>query len=191
MSTRAIIARAWSASMLAACTASCSSGPTDVSDGGAAGVLVFASAFKDFHSWDSTPGVGPPDAAADLIAAVDGGPHSLGPMTSYINKKPPPGSTSFPDGTIIVKEVNGGDLTTRKIFAMEKRGGDFDQTGAVGWEWFELTNIDADNVLIVWRGNGPPNGETYGGNPATCNDCHIGAKDNDYVWTKGFTLSSF
>ena len=146
--------------MLVAFAASCSSGPTDASgasDGGAAGVLVFASAFKDFHSWDSTPGVGPPDAAADLIAAVDGGPHSLGPMTSYISKKPPPGSTSFPDGTIIVKEVNGGDLTTRKIFAMEKRGGDIDQDGAVGWEWFELEE-GANGISIRWHGVGPPAG---------------------------------
>jgi hypothetical protein len=171
----------------------CSGGGGDAADGGATadGVPIYAPAFKGFHGWDSTPGVGPPDAAADLIAGADGGPHSLGPMTAFINRKPTPGSTSFPVGTIIVKEVNGGDLTTRKIFAMEKRGGNFDPEGAVNWEWFELHNVDADNVRIVWRGNGPPNGETYGGDPATCNDCHAGAKSNDFVWTTGFQLSSF
>jgi hypothetical protein len=74
---------------------------------------------------------------------------------------------------------------------MEMRGGNFDPEGAVSWEWFELQNVDADNVRIVWRGNGPPNGETYGGDSATCNDCHAGAKSNDFVWTTGFLLSSF
>jgi len=192
MSPTAGISRALPALVVSALVAGCGGG-ADASDGGTAGagVPVYAPAFKDFHSWASTPGVGPPDAAADLLAAVDGGAHSMGPMTAYINARPPPGSTSFPVGTIIVKEVNVGELTTRKIFAMQKRGGGFDPGGAVDWEWFELQNIDADNVRIVWRGNGPPNGETYGGNPATCNDCHAGAKTNDFVWTMGFELSSF
>jgi hypothetical protein len=113
------------------------------------------------------------------------------PRFAFLNGAPAHGATEFPVGTIIVKEVNVGELTTRKIFAMQKRGGGFDPGGAVDWEWFELQNLDADNVRIVWRGNGPPNGETYGGNPATCNDCHAGAKTNDFVWTMGFELSSF
>jgi hypothetical protein len=173
--------------------AGCSSSGDDSSDGGLAGqgVPVYANSFENFRTWASTPGVGPPDASADTIAAADGGPHSFGPMISYINQKPLPGSTTFPVGTIIVKEATDGPLTSHKIFAMEKRGADYDPTGAVGWEWFELQNLDDSHVTFVWRGLGPPNGETYGGNPATCNDCHAGAKANDYVYTLGFSLSSF
>jgi hypothetical protein len=167
---------------------------TDTSDAGPlAGVPVYAPAFHDFHSWYSVPGVGPKDAGNGITASGDAGSavHTMGPLVSYINNRPPSGSSSFPLGTIIVKEVNAGDLTSRQIFAMVKRGAGFNAGGAVDWEWFELRNIDADDVLIVWRGLGPPSGETYGGNPATCNDCHEGAKANDYVWTTGFQLSAF
>jgi hypothetical protein len=166
---------------------------TDDTDGGpVACVPLFAPAFYDFHSWYSVPGVAPEDAGSTLrLEELDSGIHALGPLVSYINHRPPSGSTSFPLGTIIVKEVNAGDLTSRQIFAMVKRGCGFNSDGAVNWEWYELRNIDADNVLIVWSGNGPTSGETYGGNPHTCNDCHIGAKANDYVWTAGFQLSKF
>ena len=94
-------------------------------------------------------------------------------------------------GTIIVKEPSDGDLTTRQIFAMVKRGGDFNPTGAVNWEWFELQNVDSATVQIVWRGFGPPAGETYGGNPAFCNGCHVIAADNDDVWSSALQLSNF
>ena len=94
----------------------------DQFDSFAKGDGFFDLPFKGFHGWDSTPGVGPPAAAADLIAGADGGPHSLGPMTAFINRKPTPGSTSFPVGTIIVKEVNGGDLTTHKILRWKSAG---------------------------------------------------------------------
>ena len=155
-------------------------------------VPLFAPAFRDFHSWYSVPGVGPEDAGNGIaLAEADSGIHTVKPLVSYINHRPRPGSTSFPLGTIIVKEVNDGDLTSRQIFAMVKRGCGYNASGAVDWEWYELRNIDADNVLIVWHGYGPMSGESYGGNPDTCNDCHKGAKANDYVWTTGFQLSQF
>ena len=176
------------------CAIGCGGGGSgaDTADAGpTVGVPVYAPAFRDFHSWYSVPGVGPEDAGNGAVGNGDAGAHTVGPLVSYINQRPPSGSKSFPIGTIIVKEVNAVDLTSRQIFAMVKRGGGFDPDGAVDWEWFELRNIDADNVLIVWRGNGPPSGEMYGGNPATCNDCHGRAKANDYVWTTGFQLSKF
>jgi hypothetical protein len=71
---------------------------------------------------------------------------------------------------------------------MVKRGGNYDSSGAVDWEWFELKNLDDAHVTILWRGVGPPGGETYGGNPTVCNDCHAGARSNDFVWTAGLAL---
>lgn len=177
------------------CAIGCGGGGSGTDTADAApmeGVMAYGPAFRDFHSWYSVPGVGPADAGSGVAVAVaDGGIHTVGPLVSYINHRPPSGSTSFPIGTIIVKEVNAGDFTSRQIFAMVKRGDGFNSAGAVDWEWYELRNIDADNVLVVWFGNGPPSGEMYGGNPATCNDCHEGAKANDYVWTTGFQLSKF
>ena len=150
--------------------------------------LVFAQTFYGFHDWPvSVPAVGPPG----LQDAV----HTTMPLRAYMNKMPLPGSPSFPLGTVIVKEVNMGDPTTRQIFAMVKVGGDYNSTGAVNWEWFELQNTTSTllPVSISWYGYGPPTGtvDSYGGNVNTCNDCHVQAQANDYVWTEALQLSSF
>jgi hypothetical protein len=151
--------------------------------------VAYVSDFSGFHSWSSTPGVGP-DGAPQPPSGPDGGIH-VGPLTTYINHKPPSGSTSFPVGTVIVKEPDTGALTDRQIFAMAKRGGGYDSSGMVGWELFELRNVDANTVTILWRGLGPPAGEAYGTSIEVCSDCHAGAQRNDYVWTEGLELSSF
>jgi hypothetical protein len=163
---------------------------TAAGDAGASGAIVLAdsASFSCFRNWPSTPGVGPA-GAPDPSAATDGGIHA-GPMTTYINMKPPHGSTSFPVGTIIVKEQNDPPLMQRQIFAMVKRGGDYNAAGAVNWEFFELQNMDSCNVSIVWS-RIPLGTDPYASNPNVCNDCHFLAQSNDYVWTKGLSLSSF
>jgi hypothetical protein len=163
------------------CSTSANQGATD------AGTFVaFASDFSGFHSWPSTPGVAPDGAPPPPTG--DAGVH-FGPLTTYINKRPPPGSTSFPVGTIIVKEPNDPPLLDRQIFAMVKRGGGYDSSGAIGWEFFGLRNLDANDVTILWRGVGPPTGEAYGSDVNVCKDCHAGARSNDFVWTEGLELS--
>ena len=167
------------------CLLSC--GPVaDAPDAGGDTFIAFASDFRGFRAWQSTPGVAP--GAPQPPKTIHGAN-----LTSYLNHAPPHGSTAFSVGTIIVKEgTDGGtDVTGRHAFAMAKRGGGFDGAGAVNWEWLELQAIDADNVTILWRGSGPPAGEAYGGMPTACNDCHEGASANDYVWTQGFLLSGF
>jgi hypothetical protein len=144
--------------------------------------VAFASSFDGYHDWTSMPAIAPPNAPMGL--------HTTGPMTVYINRVPPPSSTQFPLGTIIVKETQEADPAQRTVFAMVKRGGGYDAMGAVGWEWFELANEESD-ARIVWRGVGPPAGEKYGGDPNGCNGCHGGARPNDFVWTSGLSLSSF
>ncbi|HXN30856.1 MAG TPA: hypothetical protein VN894_03300 [Polyangiaceae bacterium] len=173
-------------SLLIGCSAGAGAGTTD---GGSGTFVAFASDFTGFHSWSSTPGVGPP-GAPQPPSGTDGGVHA-GPLMSYINQRPAKGSTSFPVGTIIVKEPTTPALTDRQIFAMVKRGGGYDSTGATDWEWFELRDVDANDVTIVWRGVGPPGGEAYGATPTLCNDCHAMARGNDFVWTAGLDLSSF
>lgn len=148
------------------------------SGGGAPGgsgdtYLAFASSFAGFRKWESFP---VPEGSGD------GTVHTLGPRTEYLNQRPGDGDTEFPVGTIVVKETTSEALADRKVFAMVKRGGDYNSAGAEGWEWFELKNLDESTVDIVWRGVGPPAGEMYGGDPnAGCNSCHGAAKDNDFV----------
>lgn len=141
--------------------------------------LAFSSTFAPFRSWPSFHSDGPVD---DGTLPLD----VLGPRTQYINKLPPPGSQEFPIGTVIVEaRENAG----RKIFAGVKRGGGFNAGGAANWEWFELTD---NPVTIVWRGVGPPAGETYGGDPkGSCNTCHAKCAANDYVCSAKLSLANF
>jgi hypothetical protein len=154
-------------------------GDDDLTRDGSA-FLAFASDFEHYRSWRSF----------DLpAAAVPSSPHTDGPRTEYLNREPPKGSTAFPIGTIIVKDIQPTDDQPARTFAMVKRGGTYNANGAVGWEWFELKTVGTSSVGIAWRGFGPPRGETYGGDAfAGCNTCHMGARDNDYVLSPAIRL---
>jgi hypothetical protein len=88
---------------------------TDATDQGAGGTLIaFTPAFEGWRTWEKfSLGEG----------SAQGQAHLAGPRTEYLNKRPPKGSTAFPVGTIIVKELEVGTLGDRKVFAMVKRGG--------------------------------------------------------------------
>jgi hypothetical protein len=153
-------------------------------DGGPGSFIATPSTFAPFRTWTSFHDDGPP---------LDAGfPDSvLGPREQYINTEPPSGSTEFPVGTVIVEARESGNM---HILAGVKRGGGFNAAGAVGWEWFELTEGDA-GVDYQWRGVGPPpsTGEEYGGDPnGGCNTCHeaCGAS-NDYVCSPKLQLANF
>lgn len=149
--------------------------------GGEPVCIAFAGQFSGFHGWKSTPGTS--------TFLKDAGIHSVAPRTVFINAMPKAGSKEFPVGTIIVKELmNDADVRLRTIFAMVKRGGDFNRTGASNWEWFELLAYPNETVQIKWRGFGPPDGENYGGSKEACNTCHKVAEENDYVLTSGLKL---
>lgn len=144
--------------------------------------LAFAPSFAGFRTWESF------DDPSDPVATS---PHLKGPRKEYLNKRPPHGSTEFPVGTILVKEIGDGDVASRAVFAMVKRGGGYNAQGAVSWEWFELVNDDDETVTVRWRGVGPPLGEMYGGDPnAGCNSCHVGARANDFVQSKAVQLGA-
>ena len=141
--------------------------------------LAFPSTFQSFRSWE---------AFALTGQEIPNSPHTSGPRTVYLKARPAHGATEFPVGTVIVKEF----AADGKIFAMVKRGGSYNTTGAKGWEWFELTTPSDTAVTIAWRGVGPPAGEKYGGDPnGGCNGCHGGARTNDFVQTAPLTLSNF
>ena len=144
--------------------------------------LAFAADFQGVRKWTHF----------DITMSDDAGaPHPELTLTEYINKLPPHGATTFPQRTIIVKEGHDPAITT--YFAMVKRGGNYNSTGPVGWEWFELTDAAAnsDRVRIIWHGLGPPKGEMYGGDPnGGCNQCHTPDK-NDSVLADALNLDNF
>jgi len=87
-----------------------------------------------------------------------------------------------------VKESGDGDLPSRHVFAMVKRGGGFNAEGAKEWEWFELHNEANGGVTIVWRGVGPATGDAYGGvSTGGCNTCHGGAWRTDFAFSPKLT----
>jgi hypothetical protein len=176
MALRFSTAIAAAAGVLGACGGGGGGGPEDASRT----FLAFSSTFAPFRSWTSFHSDGPADDNTFP-------PDVLGPRTQYINTPPPHDATEFPVGTVIVEVRESG---TQKIFGAVKRGGGFNAGGATNWEWFELSDAP---VTIVWRGVGPPLGDTYGGDPnGGCNTCHLrcGA-GNDYVCSPRLALASF
>ena len=136
--------------------------------------IAFESSFQGFRQWEAFPLEGTEQAPA----------HLAGPRVVYLNRRPhfSDGGSAWPVGTIIVKEFTAGAVVDRQVFAMVKRGGSTNLSGAVGWEWWELQNLDEQTVRKIWRGVGPPSGEQYGGDPTGgCNGCHSGSASNDFV----------
>jgi hypothetical protein len=159
----------------------CSSS-SDSGSGTCTQVPIFNSSFAGYHSWSSDSFEG---------AAIASSPHTSGPRREYINEKPAHGSTSFPVGTIIVKEIGAPPASQDSVFAMVKVGCDYNSQGAVNWEWFELQVDTQNNASILWSGSAPPPGMTYGGTQSSCNDCHVEAKSNDYVQSMALQLGNF
>jgi hypothetical protein len=169
--------------LLAACSGG-GSGAGGPGDGTGEGdvFLAFSKDFRGYHSWTAFDATG----GAELAGIHDGST-----VTEYINLPPPSGSAEFPVRTIIVKEATGGTIP-HELFAMVKRGGGYNN-GLPGWEWFELENLpdDTDSVKFVWRGFGPPDGESYGGDSTNgCNTCHFDC-GNDGVCAKELALENF
>lgn len=160
----------------------CSSGSGSDGTGSCTPEQVYNSTFADYHSW--------PNWSFDG-GAIPGSPHTAGPRRVYLSQKPPHGATSFPDGTVIVKEIGNPPASQDSVFAMVKVGCDYNSQGAVDWEWFELTVDPQDSASIRWGGSEPPPGDPYAGDPTSCNECHGTAKSNDYVQSPPLQLSSF
>jgi hypothetical protein len=148
-----------------------------VGDAGAEAMqMPFSATADDFAGFTGWPALvlnGPP--------VVDAAMHTEGVRTVYLKAPPPPGAVAWPIGTVIVKTIvpNPAFPTAERVFAMTKRGRGFNSAGAVGWEWFELDPTQSP-PMIVWRGLGPPVGDTYNGD-ASCNGCHVLAVSNDFV----------
>ena len=144
--------------------------------------------FAGYESWPSydlggADGGATDDAGCAHVADV--------PRVAFLNHAPPPGSTSFPVGTIVVKEVHtGAGPSDWAIFAMAKRGGGFGPgSGCEGWEWYGLADDDA-GTHIQWSGLGPTGSDPYA-SCGPCASCHASATDNDCVLSPQLALSQW
>ncbi len=183
---------------LAACSGGGSSGagsssgaPATVEAGAPAPALTEfvaqAQTFDGFCAWHS--------AVATPSGTVPLGVHGTEPMNVYWKASPPHGSTQFPVGTVVLKETTEADAGARLVFAMVKRtahGGDYNMTGADGWEWFSLEDNGDCTASILWRGPQAPIVTTYTDlHIGDCNGCHEMAVANDYVWDTALQLTAF
>jgi len=168
--------KTWLLGLTCLLLASCG-GNAEQATGASDSFLAFPADFQSFRTWQSFHSDGPDPVKFPTVA---------GPRMMYVNKMPPKGSKTYPVGTMIVEVHEDGD---KRIFARVKRGGGFNEGGALDWEWFELAEQDG-KVLINWRGFGPPAGENYGGDKTGCNACHGLFKDNDFVGEAKLQLSN-
>jgi hypothetical protein len=179
-------------SVLALCASACLDhelAPDDDTHVGVSGNAVYIalqSDFRDYEDWMKFD---------TDVEGEHGG--VVGTITEYLKELPEEGATQFPVGTMIVKEVQPKDGPAQAIHAMVKRGGTFNKTGALGWEYFELQKNEKGTPLIVWRGPAPPTGERYKNllkpdantMEADCNGCHEVTK-NDAVLSDALQLDA-
>lgn len=141
--------------------------------------IAFERDFQGFRSW--------PGGAFEELPAR-GQTHYAGDQRYFIHEAGR-SSDGFAVGTVIVKQARLPARPEGQLFAMVKRGGAYNASGARGWEWFELVERADQSVAIKWRGVGAPTGEEYGGDPhGTCNNCHGTAKANDFVKSPALAL---
>jgi hypothetical protein len=106
---------------------------------------VFIALDSDFATFESWPVV--------MLGSEPLVGHPPGPRFGYLNHKAPKGAKQYPVGTLIVKAIEppGAPDTSWEIFAMGKRGGNFNAEGALNWEFFRLKILDG-KPHIVTRG---------------------------------------
>ena len=157
--------------------------PSGAPDAGTAAFIALAGDFDGFESWTHY------DLGHQVAA---GSVHLAGARSVYLNQAPPSGASAFPVGTILVKIVRQEAAAgiADQVFAMAKRGGNFNDGGAAGWEWFEL-DPSASPPVLVWRGALPPSRKGYGGGAGgACNECHA-ITQNDFVLAPELLLGNF
>lgn len=150
------------------------------SDDAATGDGTFIAFERDFQGFRAWPRV--------ALGDVSAGGHPEGPQQFvYVSRARPAGARDFAVGTILMRTFEQTVPTDWVIFALVKRGGDYNAQGDVGWEYFRLRLNAQGRVVIAARGLNPRTEapDDYGGGPgdgdnAGCNGCHGTAQARAY-----------
>jgi hypothetical protein len=150
--------------LLALAALSCSATTADPREGPGT-FIAFDPDFADYRSW----------RAHDLGVLAPLG-HPPGRQTLYVSRPLAPGAARYEDRAIIVREIQSDpDRTKWDLFAMARRGGGYNASGSLDWEFFILS-LDSQGVPhVVARGISPAeSGPTpyHPGEGVTCNTCH-------------------
>jgi hypothetical protein len=143
--------------------------------------IALQSDFADFLTWQKT-------ALGD--EPLEG--HPAGERFGYVKQPLAAGMPAYPVGAMIVKTVEVmPDEQSWDLFAMVKRGGNYNAAGARNWEFFTLSVSAGGVPLIASRGSNPsdaPGATGHGysdptGSGVTCNRCHgaDGAEKTDFI----------
>jgi hypothetical protein len=127
--------------------------------------------FAHFREWERV------DLGVEMMPG-----HPVEQAYGYLNRRT--GASTYPVGTMIVKAFE----PSWELFAMAKRGGNFNSRGARGWEFFRLKLVN-DTPVIISRGifaiDPDSDGGVGYGSAGTildvlCNSCHNNAA-TDFV----------
>lgn len=151
------------------CTLSCGAAPPVDPLAGPGTFIAFDQDFAGFRSWQRY----------DLGVMTPPG-HPMGLQTLYVSRALPMGATRFEDRTIIVREIQSDpDPTKWDLFAMARRGGGYNASGAIDWEFFILSLDSQGAPHIISRGISPDETSSspyHPGEGVNCNTCHGGAE---------------
>ena len=185
--------RLWIGLTLAFVGTACGGGgakkPTPVSE-----FIAQDSDVADFPNWYSQPFVA--DPLADIV-------YPPGSRFGFINHPAPPGATSYPVGTIIIKAIENDKVPAHwELFGMSKRGGDYNAAGAIGWDFLLIRyengvpHIYSSGLTPTVDGNpdmqaAVNEGSYFAGGQIACDVCH-GLKKYapyDYIIDQPFELN--
>jgi hypothetical protein len=130
--------------------------------------------FQGFQTWTRTP-----QATTDVY------PHAV-----YSNALADQGAP-WQLGAVFVRAEESGPPQAWLIHGMARRGGDFDEGLATGWEFFGLFVDETGETRLIWRGAHPPLGAGYvtgdtgvadaGPNGLPEGDCNACHRDPDAI----------
>jgi len=140
--------------------------------------IATSSSFSGYKTWklESTT-KGP----AILLGAAHQGLNDSVTRKVYFKDGKTRVGSSYPIGTLIVKEATDTSGKVIEVTAMAKRGNNFNAS-AGNWEWFVLNTNGTGNILKDSTGIEMRGGSTMMG--GMCNSCHNAASAKDFTFSK-------
>jgi len=140
--------------------------------------IANSSSFSGYKTWklESTT-TGP----ATLLGPAHHGVNTSVTRKVYFKNGNSRVGSSYPIGTLVVKEATDAGGALLEVTAMVKRGNNFN-TAAGNWEWFILNLNGSGNILKDSTGSEMRGGASM--MAGMCNSCHSAASSKDFTFSK-------